>query len=393
MNRIETQFTASLHTHVRSQFDAQIFPDELVKRIQVLNGEGCAITDHGVLSSIEDYRPYFKEAGLKLIPGVELYVDGGILGRLHLVVLAMNDTGYHGICKIVTESNKNLINGYPVITQEKLFEMMKEYRGSIIALSACMQGVIAATFLQNETVSRQIKKLEEKQKKYPAENKFESVLCSTEKSLEAAIIKRDAAQREKSPELELLKANVAEIKKQLTVIRKDFKAEAEKIETYQQLNKQIEDLQKEIKKDQDLYKIAKETAKEYIEAFGKENFYIELQYHGIEEEKICFPKIRLIAEDLDLKVVATNDVHILQNTEDERLRRQILRSLRFGECFEEENIGDAELYLKDNYELAEWLKKILDEDTVIQAINNIKEVFDRCNVDFSTGKHYPKFTY
>ena len=99
-----------------------------------------------------------------------------------------------------------------------------------------------------------------------------------------------------------------------------------------------------------------------------------------------------IAEELDIPLVAANDVHILTNSEDDRLRRCILRSLRYGTSFEEEGTGDAELYLKDNYELAEALMDILPEDKVIEAVNNIEVIMDRCHVEFKAGQHYPKFS-
>lgn len=152
------KFTASLHTHVRSLYDAHIDAKALCERISMMEGKGCAITDHGVLSSIEDYRAVFKDYGLKMIPGCELYVDGGILGRLHLVVLAKNDNGYKGICKIVTQSNRTMQGEYPVISQDDLFSIMRDYKGDIFALSACMQGVISAIFLQNNTVEKKLKK-------------------------------------------------------------------------------------------------------------------------------------------------------------------------------------------------------------------------------------------
>ena len=88
--------------------------------------------------------------------------------------------------------------------------------------------------------------------------------------------------------------------------------------------------------------------------------------------------------------MATNDVHILRNTEDDRLKRQILRSMRFKKWANEEP-GDKELYLKTDEELSEWLSKILPPEDVKEAIDNIEVVADLCNVEFKTSKHYPKF--
>ena len=74
-----------------------------------LGMDGIAVTDHGTLSVIEDLRRSFKAEGLKLIPGCEVYIDGGVAGRKHLVLLAKNDNGYFkGVSKVVTVSNYHL---------------------------------------------------------------------------------------------------------------------------------------------------------------------------------------------------------------------------------------------------------------------------------------------
>lgn len=423
-------FTASLHTHVRSLFDADISAAALVNRIKQLNGKGCAITDHGVLSSIEDYRRVFAANDLKLIPGVELYVDGGILGRLHLVLLARNDYGYQGICKIVTESNYNLVDGFPVITESKLFEMIETYKGHIFALSACMQGVIAAIFLKNEVVRKKIEKIERIRDKYLAPDsedirKAKVEIQECESIVQSLIQKRDYvkkyadmkfAAREKaiakldpdSPEAKALledkkkseeakvilpkvKAKLAAENKRLTTLRNKHKSLEESVAKYLAHQNEIDEMQKEYVSEAEIYQLAKETAERYVDAFGKGRFLAEVQYHGIPEEEICFKGVARIAKELGLPLVATNDVHILDNSEEERLKRQILRSMRFGSTFEEESLGDSELYLKDDDGLAAALSKILTAEEVDAAIKNIEVVFNACDVSFETGKHYPKF--
>ena len=211
-------FTASLHTHVRSLHDAHIEAKELCEKIIELGGKGCAITDHGVLSSIEDYRVVFKEYGLKMIPGCELYVDGGILGKLHLIVLAANDNGYKGVSKIVTESNRNLINGTPVITQEKLFEMVSSYKGDIISLSGCMQGVISAIFLQNSHIDNKVESIRAKQVKYvspddPRVTKAEKDVKDAEDALAELMTKRDTVKRTAEQKFSKREREIAKLKK------------------------------------------------------------------------------------------------------------------------------------------------------------------------------------
>ena len=442
MNKWESKFgrfTASLHTHVRSQFDAHIEPDRLCEKIKEMGGKGCAITDHGVLSSIEDYKPAFKEAGLKLIPGCELYVDGGVLGRLHLIVLAKSDKGYKGISKIVTEANRNLVvsgsSQYAVIKKEDLFNLMQSYKGEIVCLSACMQGVLSSIFLMNNIVEKKIEDIRKKQEKYLSVNDERYIVAQTKlaeatKNVETLIEKRDIckqkaeekfSKREKAIEklasegsdisslqaelekdkketeaavkaLPEIKAKLEASKKALTKAKNEFQDLKALVEKYDKLEEQIINLARELKTDEEVHSIAKREALLYKEAFGEADFYAEIQYHGIEEEKICYPKVVDIAKELHIPIVATNDVHILTKSNEERLKRCILRSLRFGDEFAEENVGDDELYLKDNYELADSLSQILDDEVIIEGIKNIDVVFDKCNVEFNTGKHYPKFS-
>lgn len=437
MEKLYEKFTASLHTHVRSEFDAHITPQRLCERIVAMNGKGCAITDHGVLSSIEDYRRVFDSYGLKCIPGVELYVDGGILGRLHLILLAKNDLGYKGICKIVTESNRNIQDGFPITTKENLEKYMaeyKEYKGNIFAFSACMQGVISAIFLLNNVVERKIAKVQKKQEKYlsPADNKVVVTLEKLEKAKIAtkeAIEKRDAtkrlaemkfANREKSvakleanndpkavesrialekdkKAAETAKKNLEDAKKAVETAKKEEREAniannkmTEEVNKYLELEEEIENLKKELKTDDEIWFLAIKEAEYYKELFGKNHFLAEIQYHGIPEEKICYPQVVKVAKEIGLPLIATNDVHILDNSDGERLKRQILRSLRFGTEFKEEQVGDNELYLKNNEELFNSISEIIPEEDVIKAINNIDVVFNACNVEFKTEKHYPK---
>ena len=428
-------FTTSLHTHVRSLHDAHIDAQVLCKKVKEMGGKGIAVTDHGVVSAIEDYKAAFAEEGLKLIPGCELYIDGGILGRLHLVVLAKNDNGWKGISKMVTEANKTLSGDYPVLSEEKLFSIANEYKGDIIATSACMQGVINAIYLKNNAVEKKVSSVREKQLKYISPDSEEikeaiKKILEQQEALERAINNRDKAKataeqkfakREKAVE-KLLKSNAPEAeeilkelnadkkaakkaanilpglkdvveraKKALSKAKKDLTTLNESAEKWEKYEIQINKLKQNIVEESKIQKEAETAAIHYQEAFGKECFYIELQNHGIPAEAECFPKIAELAKELNIPVVATNDVHIVTNSDSDRLKRQILRSMRFGKTFEEENVGDKELFLKDNYELAESLLEILPISIVDKAIKNIDTIFNSCNVEFKTEKHYPKF--
>ena len=65
------------------------------------------------------------------------------------------------------------------------------------------------------------------------------------------------------------------------------------------------------------YEGAKEAALKYIEIFGREDFYIEIQDHNIREQKEILNSLIALARELGVKVVATNDVHYLDRTDAE----------------------------------------------------------------------------
>lgn len=430
-------FTASLHTHVRSLFDADIPAEDLVKKIKELGGKGCAITDHGSLAAIEDYKTVFQDAGLKLIPGVELYISGGTLkdvGRRHLILLARDNYGYKGISKIVTESNRTLDGQYPTIDMNRLAHIAKNYRGHIICLSACMQGVICSVFLANQMIEKKIEKIEEKQKKYIASNdphcqevkdkakeaenkvnelillrdearriaeqkftqrekKVQKLIGKERESAEAQLLKDKAAAKEAAEKLVEIKSELTSAKKILTLANQEKKTVLESADKWIDLNNEINAMREAEKNDDEIERAAEENATAMVKIFGSGYFFVELQYHGILEEKICFTKAASLAEKLNIPVVATNDTHILTGSDDDRLKRQILRSLRFKTTFEPENTGDKELYLKSDEELKTALMQIFPvrEDIVDNAIKNIKTIYNMCEYTESDEKHYPKF--
>lgn len=123
----------------------------------------------------------------------------------------------------------------------------------------------------------------------------------------------------------------------------------------------------------------------------KGNFYVELQYHGMEDEAYVMPILAELAYRNGVSVVATNDVHIIRPEDAEG--RSYLKSLRF-EKFEPVTDSDRELYLKSDTELSQKLCEIIPENIVKSAIANIRVICDKCNVDIPRvpeAQHYPVF--
>lgn len=141
-------------------------------------------------------------------------------------------------------------------------------------------------------------------------------------------------------------------------------------------------LQKLMKKS---YDDALTVAKKYKELFG-DDYYIELQDHGLEEQKRTNPDLIRIAKELDIKIIITNDSHYLHR-EDEKMH-DILLCLQTGRMLNETNrmkFPNSEFYMKTRNEL-EVAFKWLDKETFDGAMANTYEIADKCNLIMDMGK-------
>jgi len=137
----------------------------------------------------------------------------------------------------------------------------------------------------------------------------------------------------------------------------------------------------------DNLKEAKETAQRYIRTFGKDNFFLELQDHGLPEQKQINPALIELAQELKIPLVATNDVHYVEKKH--AFLHEVLLCIQTGKTLKDEQrlkFTTEEFYLKSAEEMAEIFK---DHP---EAIANTLEIAKRCNVDFTLGElHLPYY--
>ena len=132
---------------------------------------------------------------------------------------------------------------------------------------------------------------------------------------------------------------------------------------------------------------AYEIAKMLHETFG-DDFYIELQNHGIPEQKEVLPKLRQLAKALGIKTVATNDIHYVKK-EDADAQDVLLciQTQRFVDETDRMRMETDEFYLKSYDEMAE----ALPDD--VEALDCTNEIADKCNVEIQFGvRRLPHFT-
>lgn len=130
----------------------------------------------------------------------------------------------------------------------------------------------------------------------------------------------------------------------------------------------------------DDYERAKEKALWYNNVFGQGNFYLELQNHGIREQKQIEPMLIRLSKETGIPLVATNDTHYVRR-EDSKIQ-QVLICIATNTTIGQGNgleFESDEFYLKSEDEMRELFSH------VPEAIDNTQIIADRCNYDFEFG--------
>lgn len=135
-------------------------------------------------------------------------------------------------------------------------------------------------------------------------------------------------------------------------------------------------------------KKAYSTAEKYLNLFGKENFYLEVQYHGLKEQKKVNEVLLQIHKDLGIELVCTNDVHYVEKND--AFYQDVLSCIQTGSLLEDENrmkMPVDEFYLKDSQMMEEIFKDFP------RAFENTQKISAMCNVNLEFhNPHLPYFT-
>lgn len=284
---------AFTHLHVHTEYsllDGSNKIKELVARTKELGMDSVAITDHGVMYGVIDFYRAALAAGIRPIIGCEVYVapksrfdKAGQQDNKynHLVLLAENNTGYHNLMKLVSRGFTEGFYYKPRVDME----VLREYHEGIIALSACLAGIV--------------------------------------------------------PEY----------------IQKG------------------------------LYEDAKLKALELQEVFGKGNFFLEIQDHGIPVQKTVNQSLLRMSQETGIELVATNDIHYTY-AEDEK-PHDILLCIQTGKKVSDEDrmrYEGGQYYIKSEEEM----RKLFPYAK--QACDNTQKIAERCHVDIEFGKYkLPEF--
>lgn len=277
------------HLHVHTQYsllDGSCKIGEIVNRAKELGMKNLAITDHGNMYGVIDFYRAAKAADINPVIGCEVYVAPGSRfekksekgeGRYnHLVLLAENDKGYANLMKIVSRGFTEGFYYKPRVD----YELLEQFHEGIIALSACLAGIVA------------------------------------------------------------------------TNLRQGF------------------------------YDEAKKEALRLRDIFGENNFFLELQDHGIPDQATVNQGLLRMSQETGIELVATNDVHYIMA--DDAKAHDILLCIQTQKKVTDEDrmrYDGGQYYLKSEDDMKQLFPYALE------ALENTEKIADRCHVEIEFGNY------
>lgn len=132
---------------------------------------------------------------------------------------------------------------------------------------------------------------------------------------------------------------------------------------------------------------ARETAKLFLQIFGRENLYFSIQNHSIEREQALNLQLNSLGKELDIKLAATNQVHYLDR--EDAFSHECLLAIKNGEKLQDDDrtrLESDQYYLKTGDEMVEYISEYPE------SLENTLHIAERCNVVLELNKqHLPKY--
>ncbi len=134
---------------------------------------------------------------------------------------------------------------------------------------------------------------------------------------------------------------------------------------------------------------ARRSIGEFIDIYGRDNFYLEMHDHGLEQQHLCNAQLMEFAKEFDLGLVAANDVHFLNRTDHEA--HDVMICIGTNSLLLDENRMrySPEVYFKTTQEMTALFKH------APEALRNTLAIAEKCNVeiklDSKSSEKYPQF--
>src|SRR5262249_24338715 len=135
------------------------------------------------------------------------------------------------------------------------------------------------------------------------------------------------------------------------------------------------------------YDDARRQALNYQDIFGRGNFFLEIQDHGLEQDKLLTPQVNRLSHETGIPLVATSDAHYLRR--DDARAHEILMCIQTGKTMSDPSRmhwNHPDVYLKSRAEMMALFGELED------AVNRPFEIAQRCQVKLEKVKEpFPRF--
>jgi DNA polymerase III subunit alpha len=137
----------------------------------------------------------------------------------------------------------------------------------------------------------------------------------------------------------------------------------------------------------DRYEEARRLANEYTDIFGTHNFFLEMQDHGLDQDRIAMPQVRRLSAETGIPLVVTNDAHYIGS--DDVRAHEILLCIQTGKTMSDPNrmrFTTPDFYLKSRAEMMKLFGEVED------ALDRTWDIAQRCHVKLEKVKDpFPRF--
>jgi len=137
----------------------------------------------------------------------------------------------------------------------------------------------------------------------------------------------------------------------------------------------------------DRYDDAKRIANEYADMFGRSNYFLEMQDHGLDQDKLLLPQVRRMSAETDIPLVVTNDAHYLNH--DDVRAHEILLCIQTGKTMSDSNrmrFSTPDFFVKSRAEMMTRFGELED------ALDRTWDIAQRCQVKLEKVKDpFPRF--
>lgn len=442
-----------LHVHAKEVDNSNNDAGEVAKILSKFGRRKMFLTQNGNSSYVWPFKNSANKYNLDFVPGLEVNFqeqieknDKGLKKPDYssviskFVIYAKNDDGYKAISRAISATQD--FDGNSFMDYDDLYEFFGSGSfgyGNVIISTGGLDGILCNIFNINKQINGEINLLNErnlnlyegavnneyigKLKKLIDELKVEFEKLKKEVSDCKKITKKKLTAREKTVKklkedgkVELYKNKLDELNKdkkliqdainylpeietkkskmnvRIKALEKEYKALIKKKEEADEIKNRTIDLKGDIHDNDEVYDKALLTFNKLIDIFGRGNVYAEIQYHGSAEERHSFSKVISLAKELNVPLLATNDVAVLDNSDKEILRRQMMRSLNSpNEKWVFNDIIDYEVYFKTDSAMKDILLKAFKEEDVFEAMTNTLFLSSQCKLDFRIENHHPKY--